>query len=128
MNFNQALIPGLLGILVCQFLGETIRVLTQLPIPGPVLGLLLFFAYLQLRRPGANAAVVRTADGLLQHMQLFFVPPGVGVVAYLTTLTRQWPAALGGFLASWVAALVVTAVTAAALLGWQQRRQRRAAV
>jgi holin-like protein len=127
VKIDQSLLGGLLGLFSFQFLGEVIRVLTHVPIPGPVLGLLLFFGYLQLRRPSEQAAVVRTADGLLRHMQLFFVPPGVGVLVHLGLLRAEWPAAVGGFLVSWVAAVLVTALTAAAILTGQRRREKAAA-
>jgi holin-like protein len=124
MKLDQSLILGLLTLLTFQFVGEALRVLTRVPIPGPVLGMVLFLGFLQVRRPSEHSAVVRTADGLLRHMQLFFVPPGVGVLTHLALLRAEWPAALGGFLASWVAALVVTALTAISILSWQRRRTK----
>lgn len=107
---------GLLIILGCLFLGSAAEAFTGLPVPGAVLGMLLFLAYLQWRKPGAGTGSVRAADGLLANMQLFFIPPGVGIVAHLALLRSEWVAALGGFFASWVAALLVTAVTAVLLL------------
>lgn len=107
---------GFLIILGCQFLGMAIVTLVPVPLPGPVIGMLIFFAYLQWRRPGPDDGSVRAADGLLANMQLFFIPPGAGILAHLVVLRSEWLPALGGFLASWVAALLVTAVTAALLL------------
>lgn len=106
---------GLLLILACQFLGTALAALTRVPLPGTVIGLLIFFAYLQWQRPGPEASSVRAADGLLANLQLFFIPAGVGIIAHVALLRAQWVAAVGGLLASWVAALLVTAVTAALL-------------
>lgn len=116
MNTQRFPLGGLLLILACQFLGTAIVALSGLPVPGAVVGLLIFFAYLQWRAPAARSSSVRAADGLLANMQLFFIPPGVGIVAHLALLRSEWAAALGGFFASWAAAFIVTALTAALLL------------
>lgn len=107
---------GLFVIIGCQFLGVGIAEFTGLPLPGTVIGMLLFFAYLQWRRPKDGSSVVRAADGLLANMQLFFIPPGAGIIAHVAVLRSEWVPAVGGFLISWLAALVVTAGTAALLL------------
>ena len=106
MSAHRFPLGGLLIILACLFLGSAITVLSGLPVPGSVLGMLIFLAYLQWRKPDARSGSVRAADGLLANMQLFFIPPGVGIVAHLALLRTEWLAALGGFFASWVAALV----------------------
>lgn len=113
---------GLLVILGCQFLGTALAAVTGLPLPGAVIGMLLFFAYLQWRRPAPAASTVRAADGLLANMQLFFIPPGVGILAHLALLRSEWLPAAGGLVIAWVAALVVTAVTAALLMRGRARR------
>ncbi|WP_432557547.1 CidA/LrgA family protein [Granulicoccus sp. GXG6511] len=113
---------GLLIILGCQFLGMAIAALSGIPVPGTVLGMLIFFAYLQWQKPGLNASSVRAADGLLANMQLFFIPPGVGILAHFALLRAEWGAALGGLFAGWAAAHVVTAVVAVAMLRLFRRR------
>lgn len=116
MSAQRFPLGGLLIILACLFLGSAIAVLSGLPVPGSVLGMLIFLGYLQWRKPGVRSGSVRAADGLLANMQLFFIPPGVGIVAHLALLRAEWAAALGGFFASWAAALLVTALTAVLLL------------
>lgn len=113
---------GLLLILACQFLGMVLAALSGLPVPGPVLGMLIFFAYLQWQKPSAKASSVRAADGLLANMQLFFIPPGVGIITHFALLRSEWAPALGGFVIGWVAALVVTALTAVLLVHLTRRR------
>ncbi|MCF8014582.1 MAG: CidA/LrgA family protein, partial [Chromatiaceae bacterium] len=68
-------------ILLCQLLGETLVQLGALPIPGPVLGMLLLLGWLFLRG-GVAEEVGRTADTLLAHLSLLFVPAGVGVMLH----------------------------------------------
>lgn len=123
MSIPRFPLGGLLIILACQFSGLAIAQLSGLPLPGTVLGLLIFLAYLQWRKPDAQASSVRAADGLLANMQLFFIPPGIGIMAHFALLRTQWAAMLGGFFIGWLAALLVTAVTAVLML----RLMRRAA-
>lgn len=52
------------------------RALT-LPVPGPVVGMMLLLALMLMRAP-LPAMVEETADGLLKHLSLLFVPAGVG--------------------------------------------------
>jgi holin-like protein len=67
-------------LLLCQSLGEAAARLLHLPLPGPVLGLLVLVALLQVQRLRAPAGAA--ADALLQHLSLLFVPVGVGVMAH----------------------------------------------
>ena len=80
------MITGLTWLLACQLVGEVLVRLTGAPVPGPVVGMLLLFLLLRVRRSDDDATVVRAGDGLLRHLQLMFVPAGVGVVAYVSTL------------------------------------------
>lgn len=101
------MIRGLTVLLLCQVLGEVVVEATKLPVPGPVVGMVLLFGWLQWRRPAAGAGTLRAADGLLKHLQLFFVPAGVGVVAY-AALLRDEALSLGvALVGSWLAGLVV---------------------
>lgn len=110
------MITGLLALLGCQLAGELVARVFDLPVPGPVLGLVLLFVVLQARRPGDGADVVKAADALLRHLQLLFVPAGVGVVAFLPAIAAGLLPIAAGLLLSWLAALLVTAATAAAVL------------
>jgi len=69
-------------ILGFQLVGEVLSRALNLPLPGPVVGLCLLVATCILRPALANL-LRPTAQGLLSHLSLFFVPAGVGVVAHL---------------------------------------------
>jgi putative effector of murein hydrolase LrgA (UPF0299 family) len=79
------MLAALATLLVCQLAGEALVRVTSLPIPGPVVGLILLFA-LMLGRTPLPVALDDTADGLLRHLSLLFVPAGVGVVQHLDRL------------------------------------------
>lgn len=92
-------------LLVFQLLGEVLARALALPIPGPVIGMALLFAALAWR--GGPAPELRnTAQGLLQHLSLLFVPAGTGVMLHFRRLSDEW-------LPLVVALLLSTAVTIA---------------
>ncbi|PZW41045.1 holin-like protein [Humitalea rosea] len=86
------MIAGLTTLLACQLAGELLARAFGLPVPGPVVGMVLLFAALMLRRRPVPAGLNTTADGLLANLGLLFVPAGVGVVLYLPLLAREGPA------------------------------------
>jgi len=103
-------------ILLCQLAGETLVLFTGLPIPGPVLGMMLLLGLLFLRG-GISDDVGRTADALLAHFSLLFVPAGVGVMLHWERIQGQWLAIAAALL---VGTLVTLAVTALAMTGAQR--------
>ncbi len=103
------MIAALTLLLSCQLAGETAVRLSQLPVPGPVLGLVLLFAILAMR--GKPPVALRdTGQGLLSHLSLLFVPAGVGVIAHADRLRADWLPLLVAVLASTALTIVVTAV------------------
>lgn len=105
-------------LVLCQFVGEIVARALDLPLPGPVLGLLLLLAGLILRerqgRPVPGRDLKATAQGLLNHLGLLFVPAGVGVVTQLDVLARNWLAVGVAILLSTFAGLAVA--------GWVMQR------
>lgn len=101
------MINGLFWLLGCQVLGELgVRVL-HLSVPGPVLGMAILFLLLSWRRPPESASVLRAGDGLIRHLQLLFIPAGVGVVTMSRQIGHGAVPLLAGLLISWVAGLIV---------------------
>jgi putative effector of murein hydrolase LrgA (UPF0299 family) len=109
-------IPGLLVLLGCQLVGEFLVRLLDVPVPGPVVGMVVLLMLLRLREPGKDSGVVRVAEGLLKHLQLLFVPAGVGVVQHLAVIGASAVPLVVGLVVSWFAALATTAAVAAALV------------
>ena len=93
-------------LLICQLLGETLARGLALPIPGPVLGMALLLAGCLLSSRLAER-VMPTAQGLLAHLSLLFVPAGVGVISHLGVLGSSGPALLLVLVASTALSLVV---------------------
>lgn len=102
------MIPALTIILMFQLAGEVASRGLDLPLPGPVIGLILLVLACAARPPLAER-IRPVASGLLGHLSLFFVPAGVGVVAHLPELARH-----GVGLALAIALSTVLAIAAAA--------------
>ncbi|WP_426242492.1 CidA/LrgA family protein [Nocardioides sp. LHG3406-4] len=100
------MLGGLIALLACQLVGQVVVDLTGFPVPGPVVGMVVLFAVLQWRRPSDDAGVVRVSGVLLRHLQLLFVPAGVGVVAYLSLLRADAVPIGVALVASWLAGLL----------------------
>jgi holin-like protein len=115
-------IPGLLVLLGCQLVGEFLVRLLDVPVPGPVVGMVLLLALLQLWEPSKDSGVVKVAEGLLNHLQLLFVPAGVGVVQYLSVIGASAVPLVVGLVVSWAAALVTTAGVALLLFKVVRRK------
>lgn len=103
-------------LLVCQAIGEAVVRLAGLPVPGPVMGMLLLFAWLMAKGEVPDA-VARTTAGLLEHLSLLFVPAGVGVVLYLDLVAAEWQAILASLVVSTLATILVTAFVMRKLVG-----------
>jgi holin-like protein len=110
-------INGLLWLLGFQLAGEVVVRSLDLTVPGPVMGMVLLFVVLQLRRPPASANLFRAADGLLKHLQLLFIPAGVGVVTLLHVVGEQPVPIVGALLLSWLAGIVTVGWLTTLLLG-----------
>ena len=101
------MLPFLTLLLACQLAGEVVARVTGLPVPGPILGLVLLLAGLTLRgRPAPRRE--ESANGLLAHLSLLFVPAGVGVVQYRPLPAWQWPAVSASVVGGAVVAIAVT--------------------
>jgi holin-like protein len=100
-------ISALSILLVFQLTGEVLARYLELPIPGPVIGMLLLFLALALRG-GPGEQLRTTSQNLLQHLSLLFVPAGTGIMVHLHRVADEWQALLLSLLISTIATLVVT--------------------
>ena len=96
------MLQSVFAIFLFQLVGEMVQKYFTLTVPGPVIGLvLLLLAMLASDRIGNKPAaqlkqnLVLTAETLLGHLPLLFVPIGVGVVMHITLLEGQLAAVLG---------------------------------
>lgn len=103
-------------LLLCQSAGELIARGMGVKLPGPVIGMLLMLAALNVR--WVREPVGAAADALLAHLSLLFVPVGVGVIVHLGLLSDYgWRLAVV-IVASTLLGMVVTALVLRRL--WQR--------
>lgn len=110
------MIGALAALLLCQLAGELLARAFALPVPGPVIGMALLLAALLARR-AVPEALGRTADGLLAHLGLLFVPAGVGVVMHLEVLAADAAPIALAILGGTLVAIGITGRIAARMLG-----------
>jgi holin-like protein len=95
-------------ILACQLVGELAAAATGLPLPGPVIGLVLLFVGLLIKR-GIPEDLGRVGDALLSNLSLLFVPAGVGVMLHAGLLGADWLPISAAVLVSTLLTIAVTA-------------------
>lgn len=118
------MINALLALLAFQLVGELIVRWVELPVPGPVIGMLLLFAALRLRGE-VPAALLQAATALLSNLSLLFVPAGVGVMVHLGLLRAAWWQLLLTVALSTVVTLITTASVMQLLVRVQTARPAR---
>jgi len=114
------MLAGLTWLLVYQCIGEILVHWTGLPVPGPVVGMVLLFVTLVVRK-GASDSLQGSASSLLSHLSLLFVPAGVGVMQHFDRVTSEWLPIAAALLVSTVLTLAVTALVMRHLLARQER-------
>ena len=118
------MLPALTLLLFMQLIGEFFVQWFGLPVPGPVIGLLLLFALL-LWRGRLGDGLRFTANGLLQHLSLFFVPAGVGVMVQFARLADEWFALSVALIGSSLLSMAATALTLQFLLRHRHPQEER---
>jgi holin-like protein len=107
------MIVAFLLLISCELAGEVVREAFNLPIPGSVIGMLFLAVVLAFRKdkpdaPAIPAALGETAETLIRHMGLLFVPAGVGVIAEAGLLREEWLPIVAGLIGSTILSLAVT--------------------
>lgn len=103
------MISTLTQLILFQLVGEWLVHRAEWSIPGPVLGMLLLFAWLVLRQ-GPSDELRHGVQQLLQHLSLLFIPAGTGVILYFGLLADEWLPITVALLLSTLLAMAVTAL------------------
>ena len=88
-------------------LGELVVMLTGVPVPSSIIGMLLLTLGLKLGIVRLSQ-VEQMADFLVHNLGFFFVPAGVGLMRCFGVLSDQWLPIVGASVASTVVILLVT--------------------
>ena len=96
-------------ILVCQLVGEFFVTTMDMPFPGPVVGMVLLFLFLSLKRE-VPEQLGQISGALLNNLSLLFVPAGAGVMVHFELLGADaWPLSLA-LVASTLLTIAITAL------------------
>jgi holin-like protein len=110
------MLRGLALLLVFQSLGEVaVRAIGTL-VPGPVVGMVLLFTFLVVRK-NPPLSLTQAADGLLSHLAIFYIPAAVGVMLYAKPLAEQGVAWIAAILVSTLGAMLLPALLLKRWLG-----------
>ena len=104
-----AMILHITVLLVFQLVGEGLSRAALPVMPGPVLGLVLLLAAM-VAFPRLAEAIRPTANGILSHLSLLFVPAGVGVVGHLDLIASHGVALVAALVVSTILAIAVGAL------------------
>jgi holin-like protein len=103
------MLPAITTLLLFQLGGEALTRGLALGVPGPVLGMAGLALALAASRD-LRDAVAPTANGLLRHLSLLFVPAAVGVVQQLPVIAAEFVPILAALLVSTSLTIAVTAL------------------
>lgn len=108
------LLNGFLLLLVFQCLGEALKLLLQLSVPGPVLGMGLLFALLCWQGT-IDDSLIRASQTLIPMLALMFMPAATGLFFLGAGFADQWPAILGAVVIGTALSLLCNALLMRAL-------------
>jgi holin-like protein len=109
------MISALAVLLIFQLLGEITVRWSGAPVPGPVVGMALLFLTL-LWRKNLPDSLRATAETLLSHLSLLFIPAGVGIIQYGALLAEEWLAVAAALVLSTLITVAVTALVIKAVI------------
>lgn len=108
-NDDFKMFRAFLFIFLFLGLGELIVYVIDIPVPGNILGMILIFAALKLKLIKLET-VKPASDKLIQYLMLFFVPFGVGLLAYFDFIKAHWIVLVVAAGVSTLITLFVTAI------------------
>jgi holin-like protein len=111
------MLESLFVLLIFQLLGTTLGLAFQVPIPGPVMGLVLLAGWTLARLP-LPGELPATASTLLRHLSLLFVPAATGIIQHLERLVAEGWILILALVVSTTLALVVGTLTFLWVVRW----------
>ncbi|UYL08695.1 CidA/LrgA family protein [Bdellovibrio sp. SKB1291214] len=103
------MILALFILLFFQFLGEGLVRYFNLFIPGPVMGMVFFFGALVFF-PVLKSRTESLGIFISQHLSLFFIPAGVGMIEYFDLFGQHGAAIVITIIISTTITIVATAL------------------
>lgn len=108
-------------LLLLQLAGLFLVTLLGLPIPGPVMGMVLFLLAL-MTVDGLLQKTLPVVNVLLAHFALLFVPAGVGIVEHFERIETEWLPIAASILGSTILAMGTTVLVTRAVMRLLSRK------
>lgn len=103
------MILALLAIITCQLIGDAVIIVTGLPIPGSVVGIIILFTFFVING-GIPKNIARVADVFLDNLILFFIPVTAAFIGYYQFIADNLLAIL--------TAIFISSILTFAATGW----------
>ncbi|MCF6460179.1 CidA/LrgA family protein [Clostridium sp. Cult3] len=113
-------------ILIILFWGQIIQQKADIPIPGTVLGMVILLILLMARIIKVER-VEKITKILLEHLILFFVPAGIGIITVLDKIEDIWIPLLIILFISTMVVMIVTGLTIQILNKYTANKSRKGA-
>ena len=123
MTTEMHFLNGVTLLLLYQLAGEMTVLYLELPVPGPVLGMIMLFLTLLLRGR-VDTSLDSTSTALLSHLSLLFVPAGVGLMVHFDRIATEW---ISITIALFLSTVITMLATALIMLGATRLLSRRSA-
>ncbi|WP_156299410.1 CidA/LrgA family protein [Streptobacillus canis] len=101
------IIKQLAYILAFSYIGVSISKITNIPVPGSVIGLILFFMALQFKLIRLEK-VEETSRFLTENLAVLFIPAGVAIMISFKYIKDSWMIILGICLITTIISLIFT--------------------
>ena len=105
----MSFLNGITILLIYQSLGEISVRLFNIPVPGPILGMILLFLTLIIRRR-STSSLDEASSAILSHLSLLFVPAGVGLMVHFERIANEWLPITIALILSTILTMVATTV------------------
>lgn len=89
LNHKMKLLRQFLIILIICVIGEVLNKVMHIPLPGSIIGMILLFICL-LTGLIKIEMIDEVSKFLLDHLAFFFIPSGVGLLAYVGILKENF--------------------------------------
>jgi holin-like protein len=98
-----------LVLLGCQAAGETVHQVSDFPLSGPIISMVLLLIALTIIGGGSKEFNL-SGQSLLRYLSLFFVPPGVGIMQHFPLIRAHWLPTLLALIISTALAMISGAI------------------
>ena len=112
------MVQGFTQILVFWIFGESLNYLTDIPVSGSVLGMIMLFAYLLIRGT-VSKQLEHSSQTLISQLSLLLLPGGVGLFFLGERMQGQWIPLLTAI----VVGSIISIIASLLLMRWLVQRR-----